>query len=71
VSADCPGPLRYSKPMIVRSRPPLLPVVGGVVVGLAGGVVAGGGEVDGGGEVGAFEVGGGVCLDFVGLAEDE
>jgi len=66
-----PGPLRYSKPMIVRSRPPLLPLVGGVVLGLAGGVVAGGGEVDGGGALLDAGGGGGVCLDFVGLAEDE
>jgi hypothetical protein len=54
--------------MIVRIRPPLLPLVGvagGVVAGgvVAGGVVAGG-VVDG-------VVGGVVCLDFVGLAEDE
>jgi hypothetical protein len=58
--------------MIVRSRPPLLPLVGGGVVGgtvVGGGVVGGG--LDGGGEVGAFEVGGGVCWDFVGLDEDE
>jgi hypothetical protein len=68
------GQGRYSapsKPMIDPSRPPPLPLVGGVVVG--GGVVGGGvvgGVLVGGLVVGGVVVGGVVCLDFDGLAED-